>query len=76
MAEKPIQIPKPLIEIPEDMKARLLSTREELIRAKADIERLKKVGLSTEELENTLNWAESATETLLVEFAGEKPKKG
>jgi len=66
MAEEPtgpsrIKLPASMV---KDLKAQEVS----VIRAKKDIETLKKLGLKTEELEDKLNWAEAARKTLLKEF--------
>jgi len=68
MAEPTTTAP-PRIKLPAAMVRDLKTQEVAVVRARKDIQTLKKLGLETKELEDKLNWAEEARQTLLKEFS-------
>lgn len=67
MAEKSPE-PSSGIKLPPKMAKDLREQEVNVVRARKDIQTLKKLGLETKELEDKLDWAEEARKTLLKEF--------
>lgn len=65
MAEK---MPRPVIKLTTEMKARLEGTTADIERAQHAIDVLKKIGMDTAELEDKLRWARETKDILLKEF--------
>ena len=62
------EAPQSRIKLPAAMVKDLKAQEVGVVRARKDIQTLKKLGLETKELEDKLNWAEEARKTLLKEF--------
>ncbi len=58
----------PSIKLPPSIAKDLRAQEVNVVRARKDIQTLKKLGLQTKELEDKLDWAEEARKTLLKEF--------
>jgi len=67
MADTKTELPG--VKLPAAMVKELKAQEVSVVRARKDIETLKKLGLATKELEDKLNWAEEARKTLLKEFS-------
>jgi len=67
MADEEVKAPS-RIKLPASIAKDLRAQEVGVVRARKDIETLKKLGLQTQELEDKLNWAEEARKTLLKEF--------
>lgn len=65
MPEKPIAPP---IKLPPEVAEGLRNQEATMVRARKDLQTLKKMGLETKALEDKLDWADSARKTLLKEF--------
>ena len=61
--------PTERVKLPPAMVKDLKLQEVSVVRARKDIQTLKKLGLETKELEDKLNWAEEARKTLLKEFS-------
>ena len=57
------------IKLPASMVKDLKMQEVNVVRARKDIQTLKKLGLQTKDLEDKLDWAEEARKTLLKEFS-------
>ncbi len=66
MAEEPIA---PSVKLPEEVAKTLREQEAHVVRARRDIQTLKKLGLETKMLEDKLDWAEEVRRTLLSEFS-------
>lgn len=60
--------PRAVIKLPAEVKTRLEDVKEDMERARHGIEVLKRLGMDTRELEEKLEWAEKARDTMLTEF--------
>lgn len=60
--------PSPPIKLPAEVAKGLRDQEPDIVRARRDIQILKKLGLETKALEDKLDWADEARKTLLKEF--------
>ena len=68
MAEEGVSEDLAPIKLPESVAKSLRKQEVDVVRARKDIQVLKKLGLETTDLESRLEWAEEARKTLLKEF--------
>ena len=57
------------MKLPPEIVATLKSQEVDVVRARKDIQTLKKLGLETKVLEDKLDWADEARKVMLKEFA-------